>query len=101
MEPLCWWTSSECNVGGEECGGANRIAFLQVVVHDSQPTTRWRVQSRRMFAVRHLSDALLMSLFHFQIRYIASAARASISDPQQPIALEQARGIPGLMTVIG
>ncbi|KAH8103064.1 hypothetical protein BXZ70DRAFT_905712 [Cristinia sonorae] len=34
------------------------------------------------------------------IRYSASAARSSSSDPQKPVSLEQAKGVPGLMTVL-
>lgn len=40
-------------------------------------------------------------VYKVDIRYTACAARSNTADPQQPIALEQARGMPGLMTVVG
>ncbi|KAJ3559385.1 hypothetical protein NM688_g381 [Phlebia brevispora] len=40
-------------------------------------------------------------VYKVDIRYSASAARSNLPDAQQPVALEKAKGIPGLMTVIG
>lgn len=40
-------------------------------------------------------------LYKVDMCYIASAARSATADPQQPVALENARGVPGLMTVVG
>ncbi|KIP12100.1 hypothetical protein PHLGIDRAFT_98439 [Phlebiopsis gigantea 11061_1 CR5-6] len=40
-------------------------------------------------------------VYKVDIRYCASAARSATADPQQPIALGNARSVPGLMTVIG
>ncbi|KAI0074445.1 hypothetical protein K474DRAFT_1685720 [Panus rudis PR-1116 ss-1] len=45
---------------------------------------------------RHRRDGT----FKVFVRYSASAARASVPDPQRPVALENAKGVPGLMTVI-
>jgi len=38
--------------------------------------------------------------FKVNIRYQASAARSEKRDPCRPVALDQARGVPGLMTII-
>ncbi|KAJ7185667.1 hypothetical protein C8R46DRAFT_1061382 [Mycena filopes] len=38
--------------------------------------------------------------FKVQISYTASAARSSCADPHRPIAVDKAKGVPGLMTVI-
>ncbi|PCH35249.1 hypothetical protein WOLCODRAFT_80056 [Wolfiporia cocos MD-104 SS10] len=38
--------------------------------------------------------------FKVYIRYSASAARSGRRDPQKPVALEGAHGVPGLMTVL-
>ncbi|KAJ7598955.1 hypothetical protein C8J56DRAFT_915468 [Mycena floridula] len=38
--------------------------------------------------------------FRVQIRYQASAARSAKPDPHRPVALEQAKGVPGLMTIV-
>ena len=35
-----------------------------------------------------------------QIRYSATAARSARKDPRQPIALEAAKSVPGLMTIV-
>jgi len=40
-------------------------------------------------------------IYKVDMCYIASAARSETADPQQPVALENARGVPGLMTVVG
>jgi len=40
-------------------------------------------------------------VYKVDIRYMASAARSDImADPQQPVALDKAKGVPGLMTVV-
>lgn len=39
-------------------------------------------------------------MFTVHIRYSASASRSQKRDPQQPIALDCARSIPGLMTIL-
>ncbi|KZT04449.1 uncharacterized protein LAESUDRAFT_657779 [Laetiporus sulphureus 93-53] len=38
--------------------------------------------------------------FKVHIRYAASAARSARPDPQSPVAIEHAKGIPGLMTIL-
>ncbi|KZP08208.1 hypothetical protein FIBSPDRAFT_761804 [Athelia psychrophila] len=38
--------------------------------------------------------------FRVHIRYAASASRSYLPDPQRPIALDKARSVPGLMTVL-
>ncbi|KAF4618695.1 hypothetical protein D9613_010140 [Agrocybe pediades] len=38
--------------------------------------------------------------YKVQIRYIALATRSSVPDPRKPVALEKAKGIPGLMTIV-
>ncbi|KAF8676753.1 hypothetical protein AX14_004824 [Amanita brunnescens Koide BX004] len=38
--------------------------------------------------------------YKVQIRYKAQATRSTLADPHQPVALDQTRGIPGLMTVL-
>ncbi|KAF7983213.1 hypothetical protein HWV62_23490 [Athelia sp. TMB] len=38
--------------------------------------------------------------YRVHIRYAASASRSSRPDPQRPVALDQARCVPGLMTVL-
>ncbi|KAF5345906.1 hypothetical protein D9758_011411 [Tetrapyrgos nigripes] len=38
--------------------------------------------------------------FKVTIRHSASAAKADIVDPHRPIALEKAKGVPGLMTIV-
>ncbi|TFK38109.1 hypothetical protein BDQ12DRAFT_606399 [Crucibulum laeve] len=38
--------------------------------------------------------------FKVQIRYTACATRSSQLDPHRPITLDQAKGVPGLMTII-
>ncbi|CAL1699488.1 unnamed protein product [Somion occarium] len=38
--------------------------------------------------------------FRVHIRYSANAVRSEVADPQRPVALENARGVPGLMTVV-
>ncbi|KAJ7682966.1 hypothetical protein B0H17DRAFT_942356 [Mycena rosella] len=38
--------------------------------------------------------------FKVQISYTASATRSDRADPHRPVALDQAKGVPGLMTVI-
>ncbi|KAL0960128.1 hypothetical protein HGRIS_011767 [Hohenbuehelia grisea] len=38
--------------------------------------------------------------FKVTIQYSASAARSVVSDPHKPVALENAKGIPGLMTIL-
>jgi hypothetical protein len=38
--------------------------------------------------------------FRVHIRYSASASRSSRPDPQKPVALEKAKSVPGLMTVL-
>ncbi|GJE85512.1 hypothetical protein PsYK624_015910 [Phanerochaete sordida] len=40
-------------------------------------------------------------IYKVDMCYSASAARSETVDPQQPVALENARGVPGLMTVVG
>ncbi|KAI0763080.1 hypothetical protein BD413DRAFT_484725 [Trametes elegans] len=45
---------------------------------------------------RHRSDGT----FRVYIHYTASAARSDRRDPQRPVALESARGVPGLMTIL-
>ncbi|KAF9525051.1 hypothetical protein CPB83DRAFT_566046 [Crepidotus variabilis] len=35
-----------------------------------------------------------------QVRYLASATKSAVCDPCRPVALEQAKGIPGLMTIV-
>jgi len=34
------------------------------------------------------------------VRYTASATRSSVADPQKPVGLENARCVPGLMTIL-
>ena len=36
----------------------------------------------------------------FQIVYTANAARSDKRDPQRPVALENVRDVPGLMTIV-
>ncbi|KAF4568640.1 hypothetical protein AB1N83_011284 [Pleurotus pulmonarius] len=38
--------------------------------------------------------------YKVNIRYHASATRSSVPDPYKPVALENAKGVPGLMTII-
>ncbi|KAI0631134.1 hypothetical protein C8Q77DRAFT_1061853 [Trametes polyzona] len=45
---------------------------------------------------RHRSDGT----FKVHVRYSASAARSDRRDPQRPVALEKARSVPGLMTIL-
>ncbi|OJT14029.1 hypothetical protein TRAPUB_9419 [Trametes pubescens] len=45
---------------------------------------------------RHRSDGS----FKVYVHYSASAARSDKRDPQRPVALDQARSVPGLMTII-
>jgi len=45
---------------------------------------------------RHRNDRT----YKVHICYSASAARSDRGDPQRPVAMERARGIPGLMTII-
>ncbi|KAL7277300.1 hypothetical protein ACG7TL_009156 [Trametes sanguinea] len=45
---------------------------------------------------RHRSDGT----FRVYIHYSANAARSDRRDPQRPVALENARGVPGLMTIV-
>ncbi|CDO70370.1 hypothetical protein BN946_scf184999.g10 [Trametes cinnabarina] len=45
---------------------------------------------------RHRSDGT----FRVYIHYSANAARSDRRDPQRPVALEKARGVPGLMTIL-
>ncbi|PPQ66016.1 hypothetical protein CVT24_011960 [Panaeolus cyanescens] len=37
--------------------------------------------------------------YKVEVRYHASATRSSVPDPHKPVALDQAKGIPGLMTI--
>ncbi|KAF9045165.1 hypothetical protein BJ165DRAFT_139296 [Panaeolus papilionaceus] len=37
--------------------------------------------------------------YKVDVRYSASATRSTVPDPHKPVALDQARGIPGLMTI--
>jgi len=39
--------------------------------------------------------------FIVNINYTASAARSTRPDPSNPVALDQAKGVPGLMTILG
>ncbi|KAI0087340.1 hypothetical protein BDY19DRAFT_955217 [Irpex rosettiformis] len=39
-------------------------------------------------------------VYKVDIRYVAYATRSHIPDPQQPVALDQAQGVSGLMTVL-
>ncbi|OSD01512.1 hypothetical protein PYCCODRAFT_1369239 [Trametes coccinea BRFM310] len=45
---------------------------------------------------RHRSDGT----FRVYIHYSANAARSDRRDPQRPVALDKARGVPGLMTIV-
>ncbi|KAI0356065.1 hypothetical protein OH77DRAFT_1424375 [Trametes cingulata] len=45
---------------------------------------------------RHRSDGS----FKVYVHYSASAARSDRRDPQRPVALDKARGVPGLMTIL-
>ncbi|EIW55160.1 uncharacterized protein TRAVEDRAFT_130298 [Trametes versicolor FP-101664 SS1] len=45
---------------------------------------------------RHRSDGS----FKVYVHYTASAARSDTLDPQRPVALDKARSVPGLMTII-
>ncbi|KAJ8469107.1 hypothetical protein ONZ51_g9206 [Trametes cubensis] len=45
---------------------------------------------------RHRSDGT----FRVYIHYSANAARSAKRDPQRPVALDKARGVPGLMTIL-
>jgi hypothetical protein len=38
--------------------------------------------------------------YRAQVHYTAAAARASKDDPRKPIALEQAKSVAGLMTIV-
>ncbi|KAH9937985.1 hypothetical protein B0H21DRAFT_780701 [Amylocystis lapponica] len=38
--------------------------------------------------------------FRVNVHYTASAARSERRDPQRPVALDRARGVPGLMTIV-
>lgn len=38
--------------------------------------------------------------YKVQVRYMANATRSSAVDPRRPVALDKAKGIPGLMTII-
>jgi len=50
----------------------------------------------KICAPKHRND----STFKVNIRYSASAARSEKCDPHRPVALDQAKGIPGLMTIL-
>ncbi|KAF8348657.1 hypothetical protein F5887DRAFT_844584, partial [Amanita rubescens] len=39
-------------------------------------------------------------MYKIQIHYKAQATRSTLADPHQPVALDQTRSIPGLMTVV-
>ncbi|RDX44419.1 hypothetical protein K466DRAFT_556178 [Polyporus arcularius HHB13444] len=45
---------------------------------------------------RHRSDGT----FRVHIHYSAQAARSNKPDPQHPVALQNAKGVPGLMTIV-
>ncbi|KAH9855367.1 hypothetical protein C2E23DRAFT_866945 [Lenzites betulinus] len=45
---------------------------------------------------RHRADGT----FKVDVHYSASAARSDKRDPQRPVALENARNVPGLMTIL-
>ncbi|KAI0366853.1 hypothetical protein BV20DRAFT_971381 [Pilatotrama ljubarskyi] len=45
---------------------------------------------------RHRSDGS----FKVYVHYSASAARSDRRDPQRPVSLDKARGVPGLMTIL-
>ncbi|KAL6306392.1 hypothetical protein BKA93DRAFT_729404 [Sparassis latifolia] len=45
---------------------------------------------------RHRNDRT----YKVHIQYTASAARSDRNDPQRPVAMERARGVPGLMTIV-
>ncbi|KAH9478427.1 hypothetical protein JR316_0008882 [Psilocybe cubensis] len=38
--------------------------------------------------------------YKIRVRYIADAVKSSVPDPRRPVALDKAKGIPGLMTII-
>ncbi|KAI0822984.1 hypothetical protein BC628DRAFT_1326089 [Trametes gibbosa] len=45
---------------------------------------------------RHRADGT----FKVEVHYAASAARSDKRDPQRPVALDSARSVPGLMTIL-
>jgi len=52
--------------------------------------------SATIYGPKHRTD----STFRVHIHYSASAARSEKCDPRRPVALDQAKGIPGLMTIL-
>ncbi|KAI0346467.1 hypothetical protein BDW22DRAFT_1323945 [Trametopsis cervina] len=48
----------------------------------------------------HIHSPRRDGVFKVDIRYVAYATRSDIPDPQQPVALDQAAGVKGLMTVL-
>ncbi|EDR08177.1 uncharacterized protein LACBIDRAFT_294324 [Laccaria bicolor S238N-H82] len=39
-------------------------------------------------------------IFRVQVRYIACAANSTRPDPHKPVGIDQAKGVPGLMTIL-
>jgi hypothetical protein len=52
--------------------------------------------SAKISTAKHRNDGV----FRVHIRYSASAARSEKCDSRRPVALDQAKGIPGLMTIL-
>jgi hypothetical protein len=52
--------------------------------------------SAKISTPKHRNDGT----FRVHIRYSASAARSEKCDSHRPVALDQAKGIPGLMTIL-
>ena len=65
----------------------------------------WTEASKRWIVQSHGMDTFYSQVYvcwcgSAQIHYSAFAALSPQPDPRQPVALSQARGVPGLMTVL-
>lgn len=52
------------------------------------------------FGMGYVVADLMLRANEFQIRYTASATISSVSDCRRPVALDQAKSIPGLMCIL-
>ncbi|TFK21155.1 hypothetical protein FA15DRAFT_95705 [Coprinopsis marcescibilis] len=96
--PVEYWDTFEC------AGGVNLVTLLRATRSSLMEHVSQNLHIPANALVQEQWQATICGpkhgIYRVQIRYTGAATRSSKPDPRRPVALDQAKGIPGLMTIL-